>query len=39
MKDDELIAARFNALSGVLDESQRRLYAAVEVKVLGHSGV
>ena len=39
MAADELIAARYIALEGVLDERQRRLYAAVEANVLGHGGV
>ncbi len=37
--NDALITARFNALESILDERQRRLYAAVEAKVLGHGGV
>lgn len=37
-KDDALITARYKALEGVLDERQRRLYAAAEAKVLGHGG-
>lgn len=37
--DDALITARFRALETVLDERQRRLFAAVEAKVLGHGGV
>ena len=36
--DDALITARYKALKGVLDERQRRLYAAAEAKVLGHGG-
>ena len=36
---DESITARYKALEGVLDERQRRLYAAAEAKVLGHGGV
>lgn len=39
METDQLINARYIALEGVLDEQQRRLYAAVEAKVLGHGGV
>jgi transposase len=39
METNELIAARYKALESVLDERQRRLYAAVEAKVLGHGGV
>jgi len=39
MKTDAVITARFVALESVLDECQRRLYAAVEAKVLGHSGL
>jgi len=39
MEADELIKARYVALESVLDERQRRLYAAVEAKVLGHGGV
>jgi len=39
MEADELITARYVALESVLDERQRRLYAAVEAKVLGHGGV
>lgn len=39
MEADELITARYAALESVLDERQRRLYAAVEAKVLGHGGV
>jgi len=34
-----LIAARYGALENILDERQRRLYAAVEAKLLGHGGV
>ena len=37
-KDGALITARYKALVGVLDERQRRLYAAAEAKVLGHGG-
>lgn len=39
MDTNQLINARYIALKGVLDEKQRRLYAAVEAKVLGHGGV
>lgn len=39
MEADELITARYVAIESVLDERQRRLYAAVEAKVLGHGGV
>lgn len=39
MEADGLIKARYIALESVLDERQRRLYAAVEAKVLGHGGV
>lgn len=39
MEADELITARYAALESVLDERQRRLYAAAEAKVLGHGGV
>ena len=39
MQADELITARYRTLEGVLDERQRRLYAAAEAKVLGHGGV
>ena len=39
MEADGLITARYVALESVLDERQRRLYAAVEAKVLGHGGV
>lgn len=39
MQADELITARYRILEGVLDERQRRLYAAAEAKVLGHGGV
>jgi len=39
MQADELITARYRTLEGVLDERQRRLYAATEAKVLGHGGV
>ena len=35
---DALITARYKALEGILDERQRRLYAAAEAKVLGHGG-
>ncbi len=34
-----MIAARHQALEGILDERQRRLHAAVEAKLLGHGGV
>ena len=34
-----MIGARHKELEGILDERQRRLYAAVEAKVLGHGGV
>jgi hypothetical protein len=36
---DESILARYKALSGILNERQRRLYAAVEAKVFGHGGI
>lgn len=39
MEKDELITARYQALQGILNERQRRLYAAAEAKVLGHGGV
>jgi transposase len=39
MQADDLITARYRTLEGVLDERQRRLYAAAEAKVLGHGGV
>lgn len=39
MKTDEMIAVRYGALEGVLDERQRRLYAAAEAKALGHGGI
>ena len=39
MEADALIAARHQALEGILDERQRRLHAAVEAKVLSHGGV
>jgi hypothetical protein len=39
METDGLITARYVALESILDERQRRLYAAVEAKVLGHGGV
>lgn len=39
METDALIAARHQALEGILDERQRRLHAAVEAKLLGHGGV
>ena len=39
MESDALIPARHRQLEGILDERQRRLYAAVEAKVLGHGGV
>ena len=39
METDGLIAARYSALECILDERQRRLYAAVEAKLLGHGGV
>ena len=39
MEADGLITARYVALESVLDERQRRLYAAVEAKVLGYGGV
>ena len=39
MQADELITARYRTLERVLDERQRRLYAAAEAKVLGHGGV
>ena len=38
-KDDTLITERYKVLEGILDERQRRLYAAAEAKVLGHGGV
>ena len=34
-----LITARHKAFEGFFDERQRRLFAAAEVKVLGHGGV
>jgi len=39
MEADALITARYKALEWILDERQRRLYAAAEAKVLGHGGV
>lgn len=36
---DESISARYKALSGILNERQRRLYAAVEAKILGYGGI
>jgi len=39
METDSLIAARYAALAGILDERQRRLYAAVEAKLLGYGGI
>jgi len=39
MDMDAFLAARHQALEGVLDERQRRLLAAAEAKVLGHGGV
>jgi hypothetical protein len=39
METDHLIAARYAALERVLDERQRRLYVAVEAKVLGYGGI
>jgi len=39
METDKLITARYMALESVLNERQRRLYAAVEAKVLGHGGI
>ena len=39
MDTDKLITARYKALESALDERQRRLYAAVEAKVLGHGGI
>ena len=39
MDTDHLITMRFQALEGILDEQQRRLYAAVEAQVLGHGGI
>jgi len=38
MDNDALITARYKSLESVLDERQRRLYAAAEAKVLGHGG-
>jgi len=35
---DALITARYQELKSILDERQRRLYAAAEAKVLGHGG-
>ena len=35
---DALITARYQELESILDERQRRLYAAAEAKVLGHGG-
>jgi hypothetical protein len=39
METDKLITARYMALESALNERQRRLYAAVEAKVLGHGGI
>jgi len=39
MDTDALITARYKILEGVLNERQRRLYAAAEASVLGHGGV
>ena len=39
METDRLIAARYAALAGILDERQRRLYAAVEARLLGYGGI
>ena len=39
METDQQIKSRYAALEGILDEHQRRLYAAVEAKLLGHGGV
>ncbi len=39
MDTDILIKARYDILERYLNERQRRLYAAVEAKVLGHGGV
>ena len=39
METDSFIAARYAALAGILDERQRRLYAAVEAKLLGYGGI
>jgi hypothetical protein len=39
IETDALIAARYEALKGVLDERLRRLFAAAEAKALGHGGV
>lgn len=39
MNAESQIAARYKALEDVLDERQRRLYVAVEAKVLGRGGV
>ena len=35
---DALITARYQELESILDERQRRLYAAAEAKVLGYGG-
>ena len=39
MDTDILIKARYDILERCLNERQRRLYAAVEAKVLGHGGI
>ena len=39
METDESVTARYTVLKDVLDERQRRLYVAVEAKVLGRGGV
>ena len=39
MDTDILIKARYDILERYLNERQRRLYAAVEAKVLGHGGI
>ena len=36
---EEIIATKYQALSGVLTERQRRLWAASEAESLGHGGV
>ena len=39
MIDTTLIKQRFEALSPVLDERMRRLWAAAEAKAIGHGGI
>ncbi len=37
--DEALISKRYQLISGILNERQRRLYLAAEAQVLGYGGI